>query len=71
MDFNADLFENVKRLAFSSSTVKAAIFAFYGRSLSIFKYISVNGVNPGSNGAALKIWFEVVFLCFINFSVDW
>ncbi|WP_373897304.1 hypothetical protein ACER0A_013825 [Haloimpatiens sp. FM7315] len=55
MDFYANLFKNVKRLAFSCSTVKTAILDFYGISLSIFKYIKANGVNPGSNYTTLRL----------------
>ena len=54
MDFYADLFDDVKRLAFSSSVTKNGTIAFYGRSLSIFKYVSVKGMNPGSNNTTLK-----------------
>lgn len=54
MDFYADIFNDMNRLSFSSSITKNGTTAFYGRSLSIFKYVSVNGVNPGSNSATLK-----------------
>jgi len=54
MDFYADLFNDVKRPVFSSSIAKNGTTAFYGRSLSIFKYVSVKGMNPGSNDTTLK-----------------
>lgn len=54
MDFYADIFNDVNRLLFSSSVTKNGMTAINGRSLSFFKYVSVNGVNPGSNNATLK-----------------
>ena len=54
MDFYADLFNDVKKPVFSFATAKNGTTSFYGRSLSIFKYISVEGMNPGSNNTALK-----------------
>ena len=53
MDFYADLFNDVKKPVFSFAVAKNGTTAFYGRSLSIFKYVSVKGMNPGSNSTTL------------------
>ena len=47
---------------FSSSIAKNGIIAFYGRSLSKFKHGLVNGMNPRSNGIAVKFWILLYFI---------
>jgi hypothetical protein len=54
MEAYANIFNNLDRPLFSSSISKNGITAFYGRSLSKFKYGLAEGMNPCSNGTTLK-----------------